>query len=53
VLNSDAVSYDPTIGLELTPGAPPDDNDAWMAYSLLTRLIRLADREVAIEEMPA
>ncbi|MHB0936140.1 MAG: CRISPR-associated endonuclease Cas3'' [Armatimonadota bacterium] len=35
------------------PATPPADPDAWMAYSLLARLIRLADREVALTEMPA
>jgi len=35
------------------PAGAPADPDAWMAYSLLVRLIRLADREVALEEMPA
>ena len=30
---------------------PPHDPDTWMAYSLLVRAIRLADREVALEEV--
>lgn len=35
-------------GLPDIPDAPPANPDAWMAYSLLVRAIRLADREVAI-----
>ena len=34
------------------PAGAPADPDAWMAYSLLARLIRLADREVALAELP-
>lgn len=37
-----------TRGLPEVPTTPPDDPDAWMAYSLLARAIRLADREVAL-----
>ncbi|HEY3418514.1 MAG TPA: CRISPR-associated endonuclease Cas3'' [Armatimonadota bacterium] len=38
-------------GLTPIPSTPPVDPDAWMAYSLLVRAIRLADREVALEEL--
>ncbi|MHB9132562.1 MAG: DEAD/DEAH box helicase [Armatimonadota bacterium] len=38
-------------GIQDIPARPPDDPDAWMAYSVLVRAIRLADREVAMEEI--
>jgi CRISPR-associated endonuclease/helicase Cas3 len=31
------------------PAHPPDDPDVWMAYSLLARAIRLADREMSAD----
>jgi CRISPR-associated endonuclease/helicase Cas3 len=37
-------------GLHELPPHPPTDPDAWMAYSLLVRAIRLADRNMAIDE---
>lgn len=38
-------------GLSDIPLQAPDDPDAWMAYSLLARAIRLSDREVALDEI--
>ena len=40
-----------TRGLAEIPLRVPHDPDTWMAYSLLVRIIRLADREVALEEV--
>ncbi len=40
-------------GLPPLPPGPPTDPDAWMAYSILARIIRLADREVALMPTPA
>lgn len=38
-------------GLTEIPLRVPHDPDTWMAYSLLVRLIRLADREVTLAEV--
>jgi CRISPR-associated endonuclease/helicase Cas3 len=40
-------------GLPAVPLTVPSEPDAWMAYSLLVRAIRLADREVTVAEMLA
>lgn len=37
-------------GVPTVPLTPPSDPEAWMAYSLLARAIRLADREVTLGE---
>ncbi len=45
----DRVGWQPTMrGLSEIPPHPPVDPDAWMAYSVLVRAIRLADRELAL-----
>jgi len=47
----DRVGWQPTMrGLEPLAAHPPTDPDAWMAYSVLVRAIRLADREIALAE---
>ena len=40
-------------GQSAIPAMPPADPDAWIAYSLLVRILRLADREVSLEQMLA
>jgi CRISPR-associated endonuclease/helicase Cas3 len=47
----DRVGWQPTMrGLSDIPPHPPLDPDAWMAYSVLVRAIRLADREIALSQ---
>lgn len=38
-------------GFHPLPAVPPVDPDTWMAYSLLARAIRLADRDMALEAL--